>query len=408
MITISNQAFSVSEDLMVGAGVLYFKRSDDSNGFHHLGNVEEFTISNDVDKIEKNSSMNKKRELMASVITAIKPTAKLTLNEYNPYNLALGLFGVENVHVQQAKTLTDEAYTVTSVPGIIQLVDADGNRYFDISDIKVKPASAIPSGFKAKTVTSDMSIQTTTNTDDTFKDTLGGTLELSPAGFTGTQDVRVFITVKTAPTANGDLNGLVLEVREGLVGSPQTFTVSTPSTLTKTFTLTNGATIKATVTSTGKFTANANMNEASLTASISTYVEGKDYTTDAQESRGGIIKIKDGGRIKTGDVVKISAKVPKAAFPTVSGGNAGDIEGELLFLGDPNIGGQYNLEAWKVKITPDGDLSGLIGTDFGSFGLTVNFLTDYENHPDYPYYKLTMISRSSGTQKVNGLYDPHY
>lgn len=404
----SNQSFSVSEDLMVGAGVLYFKRSDDSNGFHHLGNVEEFTITNDVDKIEKNSSMNKKRELMQSVITALKPSAKLTLNEYNPYNLALGLFGVENVHVQQAKTLVDEPYTVISVPGIVQLVDADGNRYFDVSHITVKPATAVPATFKAKTVTSDMSIQTTTNPDDTLKDNLGGTLEISPAGFVGTQDVRVFITVKTAPTATGDLDGLTLEVREGLVGAPQTFSVSTPSTLTQTFTLANGATIKATVAAGQNFTANANMNEAVLTASIGTYEDGKDYVTDAQESRAGVIKIKDGGRIKTGDVIKVSATVPKAAFPTVSGGSAGDIEGELLFIGDPNIGGQYNLEAWKVKITPDGDLSGLIGTDFGSFGLTINFLTDYEHHKDYPYYKLTMISRASGTQKVDGIYDPHY
>lgn len=404
----SNQAFSVSEDLMVGAGVLYFKRSDDSNGFHHLGNVEEFTITNDVDKVEKNSSMNKKRELLASVITAIKPTAKLTLNEYNPYNLALGLFGVENVHVQQEKTLTDEPYTVISAPGIIQLVDPDGNRYYDVRNIVVKPANSTPASFKAKTVTSDMSIQTTTNPDDTFKDTLGGTLELSSAGFVGTQDVRVFITVKTAPTTAGDLNGLTLEVREGLVGAPQIFSVSTPSTLTQTFTLTSGATIKATVAVGGNFTANSNMNEAVLTASIGAYEDGKDYTTDAQESRAGIIKIKDGGRIKTGDIVKVSASIPKAAFPTVSGGNAGDIQGELLFIGDPNIGGQYNLEAWNVKITPDGDLSGLIGTDFGSFGLTINFLTDYEHHKDYPYYKLTMISRASGTQKVDGIYDPHY
>ena len=44
----SNQAQSVSDDLLVGAGELYFKRSDDPHGFHHLGNVEEFTITNDV------------------------------------------------------------------------------------------------------------------------------------------------------------------------------------------------------------------------------------------------------------------------------------------------------------------------------------------------------------------------
>ena len=45
----SNQAFSEAEDLMVGAGELYFKRDDDNNkSFHHLGNVEEFNINTDI------------------------------------------------------------------------------------------------------------------------------------------------------------------------------------------------------------------------------------------------------------------------------------------------------------------------------------------------------------------------
>ena len=31
----SNQAMSVSDDLMVGAGELYFRRSDDNNKFYY-------------------------------------------------------------------------------------------------------------------------------------------------------------------------------------------------------------------------------------------------------------------------------------------------------------------------------------------------------------------------------------
>lgn len=406
----ANQAESVANDLMVGAGVLYFKRSDDPNGFHHLGNAEAFTISNDIEKIEKNSSMNKKRELMASVITSIKPSASITLNEYNPYNLALGLFGTEGMHSQAAVTLTDEVFTVTSVPGIITLKDADGNRYFDVSDVKVKPAASVPTKFKVVSATTDMSIATTTNTDDTLKDTLGGTIELDPAGFAGTKDVRVFITVKTAPTAAGDLNGLVLEVREGLVGSVQTFSCTTPSTLTETYTLTGGAKLKVTVAATKNFTANTNMNEALLSPSVTDFAAGKDFFVDAQMARGGVITIKEGGKIKTGDTIKVSAKIPKGEYPMVAGGNAGDIRGELLFLGDPNVGGNYVVEAWNVKVTPDGDLSGLISdNEFGSFQLKIDFLSDYANHPDAPYYSATMIGRADGKDKVtSGIYDPHY
>ena len=76
----SNQAQSLASDLMVGAGEVWFNRksaSKDSNGFHHLGNVDEFNITVDVTTVEKNSSMNKKRTLMATVTTAVKPSASL-------------------------------------------------------------------------------------------------------------------------------------------------------------------------------------------------------------------------------------------------------------------------------------------------------------------------------------------
>ena len=81
----SNQAFSQAADLMVGAGEFYFQRDDDVNGLHHLGNVDEFNITNDVTTVEKNSSMNRKRELMASVTTAVAASASLTF-EFGVYS----------------------------------------------------------------------------------------------------------------------------------------------------------------------------------------------------------------------------------------------------------------------------------------------------------------------------------
>lgn len=411
----SNQAYSVSEDLMVGAGVLYFKREGDENGWHHLGNVDEFNITNDIEKIDKNSSMNKKRELMASVVTSIKPTASITMTEYNPYNLALGLYGTEGVYHQAGVTLTNEPYVVPSTPGVITLVDANGNRYMDVRNITLAPSATIPATFKGINVgpaTSTMSITTTTSTDDTFTDILGGTLRLATGTWTGTSDVDVYLTIDTAPTVAGDLNGLVLKVQEGIAGTVQTFAVST-TTLTQTFNLASGAQIVATVTASDSFTATGTTNpitgmQAKLVAALTTYVADKDYTVDAQESRAGVIKIKPNGRINAGDTVLVNAIIPEKSYPTVSGGNAGDIAGELLFIGDPNIGGMYNIEGWKVKVTPDGDLTGLIGTEFGTFTLNVDFLSDYENHPDYPYYRATMIGRADGSNVTSGEYDPRY
>lgn len=390
----SNQAFSESNDLQVGAGELYFKRSDDVHGFHHLGDAQDFNITNDVTKVEHNSSMNKARELMDSVVTAVKSSAKVKLFEYNAYNLALGLFGAEGVEHQAAVSIVDEAHTVVSVPGIIQLKDADGNTYYNLSAVTMKPHTPVPATAVFRGTTSD-----------TYTDALGGTLKMSIGTFAGTSDERVFITVKTAPTATGDLNGLELEVKEGIIGSTQPFNVSSTAT-TKDFILTSGLKITATVTGTHTFTASATLIEADVTAATTTYTAGKDYTFESQSGKAGFIKINPNGIIKEADVVLISATVPEQTFVTVSGANAGDIEGELLYVSDNNAGGNTVVEAWKVKVTPDGELSGLISSDFGSFSLGLQFLSDKLNHPKYPFYKVTYTDKATGSATTQGVYDP--
>ena len=184
----ANQAYSEAKDLAVGAGELYFHRSDDANGFHHMGDAQDFNITTDTTKIEHNSSMNKARELMDSAVTATKVSAKVKLFEYNPYNVALGLYGTENVKHQAAVTLTDEEYTVASVPGIIQLKDADGNRYLNVTGVTMRPKVAIPA-----------TVVFNGTTSGTHTDTLGGTLKVSIGTFAGTSDGKVYITIKTAP-----------------------------------------------------------------------------------------------------------------------------------------------------------------------------------------------------------------
>lgn len=410
----SNQAFSRSDDLMVGAGVLYFQRNDDTNGWHHLGNVDEFTINNNIETVEKNSSMNKKRELMASVVTAVSPTGSITMTEYNPYDLALGLYGVEGVLNQQGRTLVREAYTVPSVPGIITVVDPDGNRCMDISNVVLAPTTSVPVGFTFTNAPSSVG----SFVGNVLTDTEGGTLTLNPGTATPTANTTVYISV-VAPTTpiSGDLDGYTFYAQEGATGVVQNQAFTTTQTTAFPWTLASGATISidpsASTSANGPFTATG-LNpllsgvEALLTPAMTAYTEGKDYIADEQELRAGIIKIKNGGAITAGSTVLVSCTVPNKQFITVSGADAGDIEGKLLFIGDPNIGGQYNIEGWKVKITPDGDLTGLIGTDFGTYTLQVRFVTDYENHPDYPYYRATLINRSSGDSAKRGTYDPEY
>lgn len=407
----ANQAFSLSEDLMVGAGEVMFRRLDDANGWHTLGNCDEMSITVDVTKVEKNSSMNRKRTLMQSVVTAVKPTTTITLTEYNAYNMALGLYGTEAVTHIAEKDVVDELYTVVSVPGIITLVDADGNRVFNAKNIIVKPESAIPAMASFVSVPSSLgTLATTTNKNDTITDTAGGKLTINAGTYSASTDTRIFMTIKTAPTSSGDLYGMEIEVKEGVAGIAQSFTVSSTK-LTDTFTLTSGATITATVTSSDTFTqtsAGATI-EAKVEASTTTYTKGRDYFYDEQSASAGVIKFNVGSAISAGDKVKVSYHIDEANLINVSLADACDIEGEFLYIGDNNSGPNYVIEGFRTKISPSGDLSGLIGTDFGSFQLTVDFLDDSENHPDYPFARVTATSRSGATNEAKaGTYHPEW
>lgn len=407
----ANQAFSLSEDLMVGAGEVMFKRSDDSNGWHTLGNCDEMNITVDVTKVEKNSSMNRKRTLMQSVVTAVKPTTTITLTEYNAYNMALGLFGTEAVSHVEARDVVGEVYTVGSVPGIITLVDADKNRVFNAKDIIVMPETAIPAMASFKNVPKSLgSIITTTKNRDTLLDTAGGRITIDAGAYSASSDTRIFMTINTAPASPGNLDGMVIEVREGVTGIAQSFTVSGTKT-TDTFTLTCGATLTATVTSSDTFTKSfpGAVIEALVDAATSVYTKGRDYFCDDQTASAGIIKINVGSAIKAGDKIKVSYHVKEEDIISVSLADAGAIEGELLYIGDNDTGPNYVIEGWKVKVTPAGDLSGLIGTDFGSFQLTIDFLDDSANHPDYAFARVTATARSVKSEVAKtGTYHPEW
>lgn len=391
----SNQAYSEASDLMVGAGSIYFRRFDDANQLHFLGNVSEFNITTDVTTVEKYSSMNKKRELMASVTTQTQASGSMVLNEYNMYNLALGMYGVENVHQQQGTTLVSTAYTVPSVPGIIELKDADGNRYYNVSNVSVAPLAAIP---PSATLTGS-------GTDPN-----GGTVTVNGAGYTGTNNATIYYTIVTANTNAGDLDGFEVRLATSALALNTAMAVDVVATAgTQSLIATiDGVDVTFTIGATDSFSAsNGNIFTINVTAGITVYEPNKDYTADDIDLRAGLIKIRPNSRIQEGSTVSINATVPAEDFITVSGASAGKIEGELLFVGDPNQGNAITIEAWKCSLRPDGDMSGLIGEDFGEFTINFNIMSDYENHYDYPLYKVTKVAESVYKPNDFGKYDPN-
>lgn len=396
----ANQAFSEASDLMVGAGGLYFRRFDDENQLHFLGNCTEFNVTTDVTTVEKYSSMNKKRELMASVTTQTQASFSAVLNEYNMYNLALGLYGTEGVHIQTGTTLVNESYVVPSVPGIIELKDANGNRYVNVTSVAVAPVSAVlPDAYF-------------TPGSDTWTDTGGGTVQVNGTGYTGSNNATfVFRITHSGTPTPGDFDGYTIEAASNaldlnLMSGTYVSMTGMPGSQILTVTVA-GVTINFTLGTNATFTTPSNIITFTVIAGLNVYKEGKDFVLEEESIRGGLIKIKKGGSIKAGDTVLVSATVPDATYVTVSGSAAGKIEGELLFLGDPNQGNALMIEAWKCSVRPDGDLTGLIGDDFGEFTLTGNIMSAYEDHPDYPLYKVTKLAENTEGSGKNGVYDPN-
>ena len=248
------------------------------------------------------------------------------------------------------------------------------------ADERMSPSTLIPPPAPAPASLSAVTKETTLASN--------GVIAVSGT-YTGTNNANYFLKVKTAPTTAGQVAGLEFEYSNALAGIYAGSVLFTNATGTQSVALADG--IKVDITLTGAQTfAVGEIYSFTATSAGGAYIAVKDYVVEYQASSMGLVKIPATSTV-TESTVKISYKVPEGIFPKVSGSNAGKIEGELLFLGDNGMSTVYNANFWKVSLTPSGDLTGLIGTDFGSFELTGDILSDRLNHPDEPFYHYVKI-----------------
>lgn len=98
-----------ANNLYLGAGELWVNRM--TNGalglWRHLGNVTRFELTPTVETLEKQSSMEGARGTLKEVVTKTTMEVGLTLDEFDPENLALALFGSVSAYSQSSGTATD-------------------------------------------------------------------------------------------------------------------------------------------------------------------------------------------------------------------------------------------------------------------------------------------------------------
>jgi hypothetical protein len=356
-----------AKNLYIGSGQVFFDRLDEDDnrtGLRHLGNVPKFALKNTVTTVEKKSSMNAAKSTYDEAVTEQKVTSDLTIEEFDPANLALALYGTEGIVTQAAKTVANELYTAY-VGRFIQL------GAYNVTNVSVKRLVALPAVISAAapfgTITGDGTV------------TSSGT-------YTGNATEDYFVTIGTAPTAAGALAGSKVKWKKGLSGVYGAEIAVTAAAITlelgiqMTFLLAAGQTFA--VGDTWKI---------SVTPSQSEYAAGKDYKTDKVLLRGGLISIPATSSIPDGTEVYVDYDIPAGTYPKVAAGTAKSVRGYLLFLGDPSKGAAYNGEFWKVTITPNGEIP-MIGTEYAGFDVTMTCLDDSENHPDEPLHRLVKLN----------------
>ncbi|TWH48553.1 hypothetical protein [Sporomusa sp. KB1] len=355
-----------AKNLYIGSGQVFFDRFDDDDnrtGLRHLGNVPKFNLKTDVTKVEKKSSMNAAKSTYDEAVTDKKASADLTIEEFDPANLALALYGTEGIINQAAKIVVNEKQKA-QIGRYIQL-----NTY-NISNIKVKRQTGLPASI-------DEAVP--------FGTLIGDGMVTSGGLYTGTAIEDYYVTVSVAPTALGAVTGCKIQWKKGLSGVFGTETPVTASAITLelgiqvTFHLDAGQTFA--VGDTWKI---------HVTPTQMEYVAGKDFKTDEVLSRGGLIQIPETSTIPDGTNVYLDYNIPEGKFPKIAANTAKSIRGYMLFLGDPSKGAAYNGEFWKVTITPNGEIP-MIGTDYAGFDITVTCLDDSENHPDEPLHRLVKL-----------------
>jgi hypothetical protein len=109
-----------SGNIMVGSGEVWFNRKETDGtykGFRHLGNVSKLEITPTPTIIEKKSSMNAARAVIARAITETKIDVALTLDEFDPKNVALALLGDSAAFTQDVDAAVADADLGTAHKG---------------------------------------------------------------------------------------------------------------------------------------------------------------------------------------------------------------------------------------------------------------------------------------------------
>lgn len=364
-----------ADNMLLGAGIPYFDRIDREGNFtgeRDLGHFSSFSLTTAVEKITKYSNRQAARRKYKEVIKQIDASAKGQMDEFDPANLALALYGEEAVIQQAAETAHVTKFT------------AKKDRWYklegrDVENVLLGSEKVIAAPAVAASHTTSF---TADNSNLTFTSTRRGTI--------GNQ-VKVEMLADADQTLVVTVAGNIVSVQ--LETDSSAVVISTAAEVIAAINADDKANLILTaslaISSDGTGITEA-MAATALSGGIAStgYLLGTDYSLDAATGR---IEILPKGAIVADTEVTATYDIPEKMYVAINGASVGEIRGRLRFVGDPSAGTRYEGEFWNVSVSPEGDLALIGADDFASTTLNFSIEDDSKNHPEYPLYRLVQF-----------------
>lgn len=155
-------------------------------------------------------------------------------------------------------------------------------------------------------------------------------------------------------------------------------------------TVTGETLASSSITKLGKIFRTAKRNISAITVhggtTPTTLVLGTDYTV--LDATVGLIYILPTSAIVGLDTSALTIDYTYATIsvPVVHGATQSYIEGELHYVSDNKDGENTEVQVWRIRFSPTGDLN-LISDDYASWTMEGDVLDDSANHPSAPLYQ---------------------
>ncbi len=316
-----------TENYLYGKGHVLFQAAGQS-GLLHLGNVPDFGITVEVTKEDHYSAMYGTKEKDASRVTEKNAKATISLEEFSAENINLAYLGDGvNAATQAAGSL--DAVEVTPV----------ADRFVELNVVNPY-VTKLTHG----TVT-------------------GGPFQAGETVTGGTSSA----TGQVAWVGNGFLE--LIDVSGAFTAGE---TVS-------------GGTSSASAAASAIEQVEDVVVTDSATPAVR-YVQGTDYSL---VRFGGLLRKLSAGSI--GTTCFVSAQYGTQTLNSVNALVNSSTQGKLLFVGNPDDGPKWRVDAWKCTLTITGEAK-FIQDGISALPMEAEILSDRANHPDSPFFKATQIS----------------